>query len=378
MEDTSWKTERAWIEVNIKNLRHNVETLKKAMPPRCELMAVVKAQAYGHGAVEISENLNQMGVTAFAAATIEEGIRLRKCGIRGEILILGYTDVRRASELKKYDLMQTLIGLEYADALNRQGIAVKAHLKIDTGMHRLGIPDEDISGVKKVFSMKNIRVCGMYTHLCCSDSCLAEDVEFTRGQIRHFYTLTDALKGSGVTLPKLHIQSSYGLLNYPELHCDYVRAGIALYGVLSTPNKKTVQKLDLWPVLSLKSRVILIRTVEKGSCIGYGRSFIAQRDSRIAILPVGYGDGYPRNLSCGRGSVLIRKHRAPVAGRICMDQLAVDITDVEDAAVGNIATLIGTEGKHELSAPVLADASASISNELLSRMGARLPVVVRS
>lgn len=377
MKQTAWKTERAWIEVNTDHLRHNVEILKKAMPPGCELMAVVKAEAYGHGAEEISVNLNRMGVTAFAAATVEEGIRLRQCGIQGEILILGYTDVRRAAELKEYGLIQTLIGYEYAKALDRQGITVRAHLKIDTGMHRLGMADEDVSGVKKVFAMENIQVCGMFTHLCCSDSRLAENVAYTRGQIARFYRLAGALKDSGITLPKLHIQSSYGLLNYPQLHCDYVRAGIALYGVLSTPHADTVLKLDLQPVLSLKSRIILIRTLEKGSSIGYGRSYTASRDSRIAILPVGYADGYPRNLSCGRGHVLVRGHRVPVAGRVCMDQLAIDITGV-DAAAGDIVTLIGTDGERELPAPLIADAAGSISNELLSRMGARLPVVARN
>lgn len=376
MKQTAWKTERTWIEVNTDHLRHNVEILKEAMPPGCELMAVVKAEAYGHGAEEISVKLNRMGVTAFAVATVEEGIRLRQCGIRGEILILGYTDVRRAAELREYGLIQTLIGYEYAKALDAQGIRVRAHLKIDTGMHRLGIDDEDVSSVKKVFAMENIQVCGMYTHLCCSDSRQAENVAYTRGQIARFYRLADALKDSGITLPKLHIQSSYGLLNYPQLHCDYVRAGIALYGVLSTPHADTVLKLDLQPVLSLKSRIILIRTLKKGSSIGYGRSYTASRDSRIAILPAGYADGYPRNLSCGRGHVLVRGHWVPVAGRVCMDQLAIDITGV-DVAAGDIVTLIGTDGERELPAPLIADAAGSISNELLSRMGARLPVVVR-
>lgn len=369
------KTERAWIEINLENLRHNVQTLKKAMPPKCELMAVVKTQAYGHGAFEIATHLNKIGVTAFAVATVEEGIKLREYGIRGEILILGYTSVNRADELKKYDLTQTLIDFEYAKALNHQGIAVKAHIKIDTGMHRLGIPAGEVSAVKAVFSMENIHMCGIFTHLSCPDSRLAEDVAFTRGQIACFYRLIDALKDSGVRIPKLHIQSSYGLLNYPELTCDYVRAGIALYGVLSSPNDDTALKLDLRPVLSLKSRVVLIRSVGKGERVGYGRSFIAGRDSRIAIISIGYGDGFPRSLSEGNSSVLINQHIVPVVGRICMDQLAVDITDAQKVAVGDIATLIG-EGDVRLSAAAVAEKTGSISNELLCRMAARLPVVV--
>ncbi len=376
MGNTKHDTDRAWIEVSISHLRHNVQQIQKVLPPGCELMAVVKTGAYGHGAAEISVHLNNMGVKAFAVAVIEEGIRLREAGVRGEILVLGYTDVRRAKELCRYDLMQTVIDSDYAKKLNSQGIPVKVHIKIDTGMHRLGIPAEDVSGVRAVFAMEYIRVCGMYTHLCCADSRAAEDISFTQKQTACFYSLTDALAKSGITLPKLHIQNSYGLLNYPELSCDYVRAGIALYGVHSFPGDDTKLKLDLQPVLSLKSRIVLIRFLKKGSSAGYGRAFTASRDSRIAILPAGYGDGYPRSLSCEKGRVNIRGHQVPVIGRICMDQMAVDVTDVPDAAAGDTAVLIGT-GEDGPLAPDLADACGSISNELLSRMGARLPVIVK-
>lgn len=377
IEHTAFKTERAWLEVNVENLRHNVETLKKVMQPGCELMAVVKAQAYGHGAVLTASYLNKMGVMAFAVATIEEGITLRKSGISGEILILGYTDVHRASELKEYDLMQTLISFEYAEDLNEQGIAVKTHIKIDTGMHRLGISDKEVSAVRNLFFMKNLKICGMFTHLCCSDSRHPDDIAYTKGQINGFYHLANALKDSGISLPKLHIQSSYGLLNYPGLSCDYVRIGIALYGVLSSPDDETVLKPDLRPVLSLKSRVVLIREVAAGESVGYGRSFTAGRDTRIAILSVGYGDGFPRHLSNGKGSVLINEYIVPIVGRICMDQLAVDITDIENVSVGDIATLVGAKDYDEVSASVVAETCGSISNELLCRMGARLPVIVK-
>ncbi len=375
--NAEFKMGRAWIEVNRNNLRHNVEILKKVMQPGCELMAVVKAQAYGHGAVLTASHLNKMGVRAFAVATVDEGIALRKSGVCGEILILGYTEAGRASELKEYDLMQTLISFEYAEVLNNQGIAVKVHIKIDTGMHRLGIASGELSAVRKVFSMENLKVYGMFTHLCCSDIRHPEDIAFTKGQIDNFYRMTGALRDSGIILPKLHIQSSYGLLNYPDLACDYVRVGIALYGVLSSPDDDTLLKPDLRPVFSLKSRVVLIREVAAGESVGYGRRFMAGCDTRIAILPIGYGDGFPRNLSDGKGNVLINQYVVPVVGRICMDQLAVDITDTEGVSVGDIATLAGAEGYDELSIPAVADHSGSISNELLCRMGTRLPVIAR-
>lgn len=370
-------TDRAYIEIDLNNLEHNVRTLKKAMPPKCSLMAVVKAQAYGHGAYEISTHLEKIGVRSFAVATIDEGISLRKFGIRSEILILGYTSIYRAFELKKYDLTQALISFEYADALNKQGIMVNAHIKIDTGMNRLGIPSNDFTDVKKIFAMKNINVCGIFTHLCCSDSSTPDDIAFTKGQINDFYSLIDNLKKSGISIPKLHVQSSYGFLNYPELKCSYIRTGVALYGVKSLPDDNIKLQLDLRPVLSLKSQVVLIRQIEKGDTVGYGRQFIAERNSRIAILPIGYGDGFPRSLSDGNGKALIGRYIVPVIGRICMDQLAVDITDTEGIAVGDTAALIDTEGCPELSADAVAQNSGSISNELLCRMGARLPVVIK-
>lgn len=371
-----FETERAWIELNLDNLAYNVNALQKVMPEKSTLMAVVKTQAYGHGAFQIATCLNQMGVKAFAVATIDEGIQLRRYGICGEILILGYTNPNRAKELKKYDLMQTLIDFKYAKALNRQKIAVKAHIKIDTGMNRLGVSFDNINEVKMIFSMKYIKVCGIYTHLCCADTLLPEDVEFSENQIDNFYYLIDKLKERGVQIPKVHIQSSYGLLNYPQLVCDYVRVGIALYGVLSKPDENTRVKIDLRPVLSLKARVVLIRSVSKQDTVSYGRRFQAKRDSLIAIVSIGYGDGFPRDLSCQKGGVLIRGQYAPIVGRICMDQLAVDITEIEDVSVGNVATLIGFDTM-DIAAPDIAQHFNSISNELLCRMGARLPIIIK-
>lgn len=374
MRNTTGKRGRAWVEVSRKNLAHNVMTLKAAMPKGCELMAVVKAEAYGHGACVVSRSLNKMGVRAFAVATLEEGIKLRQGGIRGEILILGYTEVFRASDLKKYGLIQTVIDYGYAEALNRQKTSLKVHVKIDTGMHRLGVDWDEPGKVRKIFSMKYLNVTGIFTHLSCSDSLAPGDISFTKKQIRRFYRCIHYLKNRGIAIPKVHIQSSYGLLNYPNLSCDYVRAGIALYGCFSSPGDKTRLNLDLRPVLSLKAKVVLIREIKKGESFGYGRNFTAKRDTRVALLSIGYGDGYPRNLSWGNGWVKIQGYLLPVIGNICMDSLAVDITDGKGIRPGDVAELIG-EG--EVSAPFVAGLGGSISNELLCRMGRRIPVVVK-
>ncbi len=363
-------TERAWIELNTDNLRNNVEALNKAMPEKCELMAVVKAEAYGHGAFETAVYLEKIGVKAFAVATIDEGIELRRYGIRGDILILGYTSPERVSELKRFKLIQTLVSYEHAVELNLKGVKTDVHIKLDTGMHRLGFDCGDTDKIVDVFKMKNIAVKGIYTHLCAADSLSESDVMFTENQIRSFYNALDKLKAAGIKIPKTHIQSSYGLLNYPDIECDYVRAGVSLYGVLSKLDDETRFKLDLKPVLSLKSRVVMVRDIKTGDTVGYGRAFAAERDVRIAIISIGYADGLPRNLSCGNASVIINGCKARIVGRVCMDQTAVDVTDIDNVEVGTEVTVIG-EG---ISAETVAEESGSITNELLSRLGRRLKV----
>ncbi|MDE7183228.1 MAG: serine racemase VanT catalytic subunit, partial [Lachnospiraceae bacterium] len=373
--------DRAYIEINLDNLTHNVQVLCEAMPPECALMAVVKAQAYGHGMYEIATHLDRIGVRAFAAATVDEGIMLRRFGIRGEILILGYTQPERARELRKYDLSQTLVDYDYACRLNAQGVHIKAHIKLDTGMHRLGfwVPMDSSAGkevqkLSRVFAMKNLMLNGIFTHLCVADSLDGNDVLFTRQQIARFYKILNRLKKQGIHIPKIHIQSSYGLLNYPELKCDYVRVGISLYGVLSTPDAQTKLHLDLRPVLSLKAQIVLVRNIKAGERVGYGRAFVADRDSRIAIVSIGYADGFSRILSGKGQNVLIDGQPAPIVGRICMDQLAVDVTKLSDVCVGMIVTLIGRDGNEEITAPAVAEQTDSITNELLSRIGMRVVV----
>lgn len=368
-------TDRAYLEINLDNLAHNIRTIRAALPAKCEIMAVVKAQAYGHGGYEIAACCNRMGVHAFATATIDEAIELRRRGITGEILILGYTEPDRAELLQKYDLTQTLISAAYAMALEQQKCRVKAHIKIDTGMHRLGYDAGDTAAVIATFALHHIRLTGMFTHLCASDSSSPSDVAFSQMQIERFYQVVNAVKQQGIPLPKLHIQSSYGILNYPDLQCDYARIGILLYGTHSVPGTKTVCELPLRPVLSLKSKIILIRKVKKGESVGYNRTFVAESDRTIAVVPIGYADGYPRNLSQNNGYVLVNGQRAPIIGRICMDQMIIDITEVTGVSVCDTVTLIGTDKEEEITAAALAERADSIANELLSRMGSRLKII---
>lgn len=267
-------------------------------------MAVVKAEAYGHGAAVTAACLQDAGVQAFAVATLEEGIALRRAGIRGEVLILGATPAARAWLIRRWRLIQTVVDLPHAQALDAAGVRIRVQLKIDTGMHRLGFAAGDTAAVLAACRLKNLQVCGAYTHLCAADSPVQEDIEFTLRQARAFYALTDQLEKEGIALPKRHLQSSYGLLNYPELRGDYVRAGIALYGCLSRYGDHTVMRPDLCAVLSLKARVTLVRTVRAGESVGYGRAFTAPQDMRLAVVSAGYADGVPSTLVQG-GHVLI-------------------------------------------------------------------------
>ena len=235
----------------------------------------------------------------------------------------------------------------------------------------MGFDYADTDGIAACFSIPELEIGGIFSHLCVADSIDASDVEFTQLQIQRFYGLLDKLTVRGVSIPKIHLQSSYGLLNYPELKCDYVRVGIALYGVHSSLDAQTKLNMDLRPVLSLKSRIVQIRKISAGEAVGYGRSFVAHRDSKIAVVPIGYADGVPRALSGGKTNVLINGYMAPIIGRICMDQLTVDVTDVPDVHTADVVTLLGCDKTKCISAEQWAEQTGSITNEILSRLSPR-------
>ena len=367
---------RAWIELDREALSQNVEALLAMLPDHCSLMPAVKADAYGHGAVLIARELNRIGVEAFCVASAGEGEELRREGVKGEILVLGYTDPTQFDLLHRCRLTQTIVDYQYAERLNGYGKRLHVHIGVDTGLHRLGIGYEERSLIMDIFEMKNLAVDGLFTHLCTSDGQALREQSFTDLQARRFYSVVDDLERSGYSCPKLHLQSSYGILNYPNLAEDYARVGIALYGVLSTREDTKRWEDVLRPVLSLKARVACVRRLCCGETAGYGMAFTAQRDMEIATITVGYGDGLPRNLSGGQGFVLINGRRAPVVGRICMDQTIVDVSGIPDVKAGDVAVLIGKSGDKEISAGDLAGWAGTITNEILSRMGARLERVM--
>ena len=372
------KQNRAWIEINLDNLENNITQIKNIIPTQTKIMAVVKANAYGHGMTEISKKLNQVGVTDFAVATLEEGIILREAGIKGNILILGYTNFNNIDYLLKYNLIQTIVDYEYAKRISQMDLKgkLKVHIKINTGMNRIGESYKNIDKLIEIYQMKNLEILGTYSHLCVSDSLKEDDKLFTNKQITNFFETIKTLQNLGYDTGKIHIQASYGILNYPELNCDYVRPGIIMYGVYSDEYENTKTKVNLKPVLSLKARITSIKEITQGESVSYGRIFKADKTMKIATVGIGYADGYPRNLSGKNAKVLVNGNYVNIIGRICMDQLVIDVSNLTKIEYGDIVTLIGEE--KQIKAEVVAQNSGTITNEILSRLGKRLPIIICS
>ena len=413
--DAGHGTDRAWIGIDTEALGHNAAALRGMLPAGCALSAVVKANAYGHGLIPVSLAAQEAGVRSFCVASCDEGIALRKAGVRGDVLVLGYTVPERAAELIRYRLTQTLADAEHARALSaealavraaghmsktaasRGGMSVRAHLSVDTGMHRLGFSAEDPACAAEVFALPGLRITGIFSHLAVPEGNGPEASAFTDRQADRFDAFLEGLAArkiidraagehggyrdaSGRPLT-IHLQSSYGFLNRPDLterfHCGLVRTGVALYGVKSSEADRlrlepgTATGPDLHPVLSFRSRVVSVRTVPAGECVGYGMAFRAGRETRVAAVSAGYADGVPRSLSCGAGRVIIRGRRVPVCGRVCMDMFLADVTDLPDVQPGDAVTLIGRDGPEEITAAEMADAAGTLANDLLSGLGSR-------
>ena len=357
------------VEVNLGALAHNARLLMRALPEGGRLMAVVKANAYGHGARQVARRLWRIGVRSFAVATAKEGMELRRGGLRGEILILGYTDPAWAGKLWRYRLTQTLIDEDYAMALDRCGYPIRAQLKIDTGMHRLGVDVRDGEAISRVLGCRHLRICGAFTHLCVADGATVSDIAFTEGQLESLVALGDLHTARGRSL-QLHAKNSAGLLNYGDMEPDdLARAGIALYGACDAPT--TLRHPELMSVMAVRSAIVLLHRIPAGESIGYGRAWRALRDSTIAIVPMGYADGIPRDDGERGGEVIIRGRRCPIIGRVCMDQLTVDVTDLPRPAVGERVTWLGEDGQERITAEEIARRHQTVTHEVLCRIGGR-------
>ncbi len=358
---------RAWRELDLDALQNNVNVLRGLLPQGCALMAVVKANAYGHGAVPVARALNAEGIDHFCVATVAEGVELRSAGIMGEILVLGYTHPSQFELLYRHQLTQTLVDVGYAALLNAYGKPLMAHIKVDTGMHRLGEKWTNTEALAGMFSLPHIRITGMFTHLATADGEGTAEKAFAKQQIERFYAVVHVLEGRGIPRPRLHIQSSAGIFHHSELHCDGARPGMALYGMLSNTMVKGLQ-----PVLNVRTRVAALREVAAGDSVGYGLDYTAQRPLHVATLSIGYADGIPRQLQGGH--VLIGAKKAPLIGRICMDAMMADVTDIPGVLPGDIATVLGSAGNQRITACDIAVQAGTIANEVLSRLGERLEI----
>ncbi|WP_461882971.1 alanine racemase [Fusicatenibacter sp.] len=369
---------RCYAEISLEAIRHNIREVKKRLPEGVKLLGVVKANAYGHGAVPVASYLENQ-VDYFATATIEEAIELREHGISAPILILGYVSPSQYSDLVEYDITQTIDSYAQALALEkeaaRQNRKAKAHLAVDTGMTRIGfqVTEHDADEAAKIADLPHIELEGMFTHFSCADQ---EDKTYCSMQMEKYDKMTELLAKRGVTIPLRHICNSAGIMEFDDHRFEMVRSGIITYGIYPSEEVKK-ERLDLIPALSWKSHVIHVKEVGPGIGVSYGATYVTEKPmTRIATVSAGYADGYPRALS-NQGCVLIHGKKAPIIGRICMDQMMVDVTDIPDVQVEDVVTLVGTDGDETITIEEIANPAARFDYEMLCNISSRVTRVYK-
>ena len=374
---------RTWAEIDLDALARDFQAVREAANPQAKVCCVVKADAYGHGAVRIAREFEGLGADWFAVSNLEEALQLRLGGIQKPILVLGYTPPEEAAALSNHHISQCVYSLDYARDLSRAaeeaGATVNIHVKIDTGMSRLGFYYQDISRdeatvqeVKAACQLPGLHPEGIFTHFAVSDEGKAGDA-FTMQQFGCFKEMIEALLREDIDFEVRHCANSAAVFDYPLSHLDMVRAGIVIYGLY--PSEELRHKPDLTPVLSLRSVVSHVKTVKPGATISYGRKFTAQKEMKVATVPGGYADGYPRILSAKGAQVLIGGKRCPILGRVCMDQLMADVSALPDVKVGDMVTLIGRDGEEAITADELASLEGSINYEVVCGLSKRVPRV---
>lgn len=365
----------AWAEVDLRAIAHNVRELIRVKDPRARMMAVVKANGYGHGAVPVARTALAAGAEWLGVAILNEALELRRAGLTAPILVLGFTPPEQADEVVMNGISQTVYTVEAArtlsEAASRAGRPAMIHLKVDTGMGRIGVtPDDDgLAVARAMAALPGLTLEGIFTHFATAD---AADKTYARLQFARFIDFLARLEAAGLRFQIRHAANSAALMELPETHLDLVRAGIAIYGLY--PSDEVERRFDLRPAMSVKARVAHVKRVPAGTGIGYGRTFVTERPSVVATIPVGYADGYPRSLS-SRGFVVIGGRRAPVIGRVCMDQFMIDVTDVPGVGPGDEVVLLGRQGDAAVSADDLARLEGTINYEVVCDFTARVPRV---
>lgn len=362
--------------IDLDAICHNINEVKRVIGPEVKVMPVIKADGYGHGAVPIAKELNKIGVDAFAVAILEEGITLRNHGIKQPIVILGYTSEYQYSSLIQYEIEPTVFCYEMAESLSKIASALgkdaKVHIKLDTGMNRIGFKPtkESLEIVKKISELPNIKIEGIFTHFACADEA---DKTSASKQKAEFDKFIGWLLEEGIDIPVKHVSNSAAIIDMDSWRMDMVRSGIITYGLY--PSEEVAKNvLDLRPAMELKTHIVHVKEIEEGEGISYNHTFVTKRKTKVATIPVGYADGYPRALS-SKGRVLIRGQYAPIIGRICMDQFMVDVTEIEGVSVMDDVTLIGTDGEHQIPVEEIANITGTINYEIVCDISKRVPRV---
>lgn len=366
---------RVEAEIDLSAIEKNIRNVKELLKPKTKLMIVIKADGYGHGAFPVAKVLDPIA-DAYGVAILEEGLTLRRIGIKRPILILGFTPEQQYGEMIKKDIMTAVFTYDMAMGIakeaKRQGKIAAIHIKLDTGMGRIGFQpsEESITVIKKISELENLRIDGIFTHFAKADE---RDKTYFEEQFAKYQWVCSRLEEEGIQIPVHHAANSASIMELPKAHLDMVRSGIITYGLY--PSDEVDQSLlELHPAMSLRANVSFVKQVPAGSGIGYGMSYITKSPAKIATIPVGYADGYSRSLS-NRGFVLIHGKRAPIVGRICMDQFMVDVTHIPDVHVGDVVTLLGNDGDAQISAEELSAWAGSFNYELICDVSKRVPRV---
>lgn len=363
-------THRAWVEVDLGAIRHNIAAIRQLLRSSTRLLSVVKADGYGHGAVAVARTALSAGASWLAVATVEEGIQLRRAGIDAAILLFGPTICKEEIDAAvEYRLLPTVCSFDQARRFSEAGLGkIQIHLKVDTGMSRLGVAwQEALELLSTIRALPNITVAGLYSHLATAD---AVDPTTTRKQVERFAALVEALEQQGIRPSLVHLANSAATLTFPDTHFDMVRIGLAQYGLYPAAHLQTLTVLH--PALSLKARIIFVKTVPPGTGVSYGHTFRTGRRTRLATVSIGYGDGISRALS-NRIDVLVRGRRVRQVGTITMDQCLIDVTDVPETCEGDMVTLLGQDGEESISVADWAEHLNTIPYEILTALSPRLP-----
>ena len=368
-------------EIDLACITRNMQAIRKAVGPDCEILGVVKADAYGHGAIPIARTVLNNGATWLGVALVEEGIALRRSGIIAPILVLAQLFPAQAQVALRYNLSCATATYEFAEALSnaavKEGKKAKCHVKVDTGMGRIGVtPAQTVSFVKRISMLPNIEIEGIFTHFATAED---EDRSFLDRQLSCFNDIISALRRSGIEAQYYHAANSMAALTVTEARFDLVRTGIFIYGLTPVHGeraRKLRRELDITPALSLKTKVGFVKRCPGGTSIGYGATYTTENDCTIATIPIGYADGFPRSLS-NRGEVLIRGKRFPVVGRVCMDECMISTGDFEVDTEDEVI-IIGTQGDEEITAEDVAERAGTVAHEILCGISRRVPRIYLS